>query len=292
MKRTNLALLPVLVPVLVIAAALAPSTALGQEPLSGFPEGETKPFHLELGAAWASFDTQAGLYLQNAQGIGGMLDFEQLFGLPANSVTFSGTGWWRWGKRSSIEIGWISFDRSGTKTLTEDITWGEYTIKAQGSVDAAFKSREAYVGYRYDFWQDERVRVSGTIGFGLTKISGSLSASGKVVKPDGTEISGISNREFSLSGPIPLIGFDVDAAISKKVTCTFTFRGIGINLDEISGNVISSYLGVKWYFHPNLGVSGGFSVDKQTLRHYNTGDYDARANFMQSGMKLYLIGSF
>lgn len=286
MKKHTLALL------LVLAAALAPASLRAQEPLSGFPEGETKPFHLELGAAWASFDTQAGLSVQNAQGIGAMLDFEQLFNLPANSATFSGTGWWKWGKKSYIELGWISFDRSGTRGLTEDITWGEYTIKANATVDASFKSREIYVGYRYDFWQDERVRVSGTIGFGLTKISGSLSASGQIVKPDGTVLSSVSDKEFSLSGPIPLIGFDVDAAVSPCVTATFTFRGIGINIDTISGNVISSYLGVKWYFHPNLGVSGGLSVDKQTLRHYDTGDYTARASFMQSGVKLYLIGSF
>jgi len=282
-----------LTPVLVLAAALVTGgAARAAEPLSGFPEGETKPFHIELGGAFAAFDTQAGLGSQTGQGVGMMIDFEQFFGLSPNATSFSGTGWWKWGKKSYVEVGYIGFNRTGSKTLTQDITWGQYTIKANASMEAAFKTREIYVGYRYDFWQDPRVRVSGTIGFGMTRMTASLSANGTVVLPDGSVIPGIVDSSFTVNGPIPLLGFDVDAAISKKVTVTLYLRGIGINLDEIAGNIVSSYLGVKWYFHPNLGVSGGLSADKQTLHRFVTGDYTARASFVQSGAKLFVIGSF
>ncbi len=271
-------------------ALLAPSS-LGAQ--SNFSEADNGRIHLELGGMFASFDTQAGLSAtKSGLNVGAMLDFEQIFNVPVNKTTFRGDGWWRVGKKSRIDFGYDQFTREGQRTLTEDITWGDYTIKANALADGLVDVTNIWLGYRYDFWQEEHVRISGTIGIDYLNFKTSVSADGTVVKPDGTVLSGIRDAVFQVKAPVPLLGFQVDGAISRHFTAGIFFRAIAVNVDNVSGYVVWTGLGLRYYPLANFGIGTAVESESIRLKKYAKESYEAQATYAVNGLRFFVIAGF
>ncbi len=274
-----------------LAFALSTPTSLSAQ--SEFPDAETGRLHFELGGMLASFDTQAGVSATGkAVSVGGSLDFERIFNVPVNETTFRGTGWWRVGKKSYIDFGYDNFSREGSRTLAQDITWGDYTIKGNAIVDGLVDTQNIWLAYRYDFWQEKHVRISGTIGIDYLKFKTGVSASGTVVLPDGSVQSGLTDSYYQLKAPVPLLGLQVDGAISRHFTAGFFLRGIAVNVDNVSGYVVWTGLTLRYYPLSNFGIGASGEVQNIRLKKYEGDTYSAKASYSVNGLRLFVIAGF
>jgi hypothetical protein len=279
---------------ILVAVATALSLSAGISTAADFPEGAQKAFQFELGTAWDSFDTVARMDYTRG-GIltaGTSVDFEKLLDVPVMEQHFRGTGQWRFSTVSYVQVAYESIRREGQRALTEQIVWGDTTFGLGGQIDGKFNSDEAYLGYRFDAFRADNVRVGLTIGFSYWDIESSLAGQGTATKPDGTVVTGNFEKAFSVKAPVPVIGLASEGAISKDFTFGFYFRGLFIRLSDISGGELQGGLNVKWYATKNFGATFGVDITSIQLKKYVKDDQTFSARYMFAGPRLSLVAAF
>jgi hypothetical protein len=276
------------------AAAAALFLSAGISTAADFPEGAQKPFQFDLGTAWDSFDTVARMDYTRGGVLtaGTSVDFEKLLDVPVMEQHFRGTGQWRFTKVSYIQVAYESIRREGQRNLTEQIVWGDTKFGLGAQIDGKFNSNEAYLGYRFDAFRADNVRVGLTIGFSYWNIDSSLTGQGTATKPDGTVVTGSFEKAFSVKAPVPVIGLASEGAISKDFLFGFYARGLFINLTDVSGGEIQGGFNVKWYATKNFGVSLGVDITSVQLKKYVKDDQIFSAKYMFAGPRLSLAAAF
>ena len=280
----------------VLVAAVAVLLVLaGSASAADFGDGANKRFQFELGGAWSSFDTEASLTVKGQGGQvsgGAVLDFEKILNIPVTDTHFKGSGQWRFSNVSYVQVGFESIAREGQRVLDEDVTWGDVTYSADAMIDGRFDTDEFYLGYRWDGFKADNVKVGFTIGFSYLMVKGALNGSGTLTKPDGTHQSGSFERGFDLKAPVPVIGIAMEGAISSKVTFGFGFRALYISTSEFGGGIIQAGAKVKWYVIPNFGVGGGLEVSSIRINKYVDGNENYTARYNYAGPVLFLVAAF
>lgn len=259
-----------------------------------FPEGAEKPFQFDLNYVWDSFDTTARLDVSRAgvASVGTTIDFEKLLDVPVMQSHFRGSGEWRFSRVSYVQVSYESVRRAGERVVDESITWGDTTFKAGGRVDGSFDSDEAYLGYRWDAFRADNVRLGFTIGFSYYDLAGSLSGQADVTKPDGSVQHGSFEKGFAVKAPVPVIGLVGEGAISKSFSFSFYARALALRVDNFSGATVSGGLAVKWYATPNFGAVAGADITSIRIRKYVDGNETYSGSYGYSGPRLGLLVSF
>lgn len=273
-----------------LALAVAASTAGAAD----FPEGYQNRFQFELGGAWDSFNTEARLDVtrDNFASAGATIDFEKLLDVPVMEQHFRGIGQWRFSNVSYIQVSFESISREGRRAIEREIVWGDTAYTAGAQLDGIFDSTEIYVGYRFDMFRADNVKVGGTIGFSYWDLEASLTGNGKVTKPDGSFEQGSFEKGFDIKAPVPVIGLAVDGAISKDVTFGFYVRALFLNLEEASGGTLSGGINAKWYVTKHLGVGGGLDISTIRIDEYRKNDKVFSATYSFAGPRLFVAASF
>jgi hypothetical protein len=277
---------------LAIAAVLLLATAAATA--ADFPEAANKPFQFELGTAWDSFDTQAGLdYSRNGLiSAGTRIDFENLLDIPVMNTHFKGVGQWRFSQVSYVQVGYENVNREGQRILSDQIVWGDTTYGAGGLLDGKFKSTEVYLGYRYDAFKADNVRLGTTIGFSVWSLKTSLSGEGQVTGTDGTVLTGIFEKAVSVKAPVPVIGLVGEGAISSHFVFGFYARALFIRLSDISGGEVQGGLNLKWYLNDTFGLVGGVDITSLQIKKYVQGNVTFAGQYVYTGPRLAVSASF
>jgi hypothetical protein len=274
--------------VFVIAATslLRPATVS-----AGFPGDYPDRFQIQVSGTTATLDTQVGLGTE-AGGLNSILVFEDLFNLPLHDGYFQGEGSWKCGGRSHIDVGYLDVNRTAERQISEDVEFGKYTFQAGAQVEAFFGSRFAYVAYRHDFLQLEQVRISGSFGISSTKLSARLSSAGGILDENGQPVVGERTSEGKLALPVPLLGFQVDWAVSKRSAIQVFSRVIFIELEDLRGGMAQNTIRYHYYIVRNAALGVGYDAIRCSLQKYRTDDYTLRATYGIQGLTLYLRGAF
>ena len=262
---------------------------------SDFPEAVDQPVVIQLAGVWNSFDTQARLDVTGRNGlatVGTTLDLEQLFGVPTTQVDFRGDGSWRISKRNYIDFGYSGMNRSGTREITEDIVWNGYTFKAGASVAGKFDNYYAYVGWHYDIFRADNIKVWAGLSIAYEHFETGLNGQASITLPDGTITKGAVVADYSAGLPAPLIGLGVTGAISKSWTFNFYTRAIGFSSTDLGGSIIETGLSFGWYPTSHFGVVGGADATKLTLKKYVNNNQTISAGYAYVGPRLGLAVGF
>ena len=272
-----------------VALVLAPA-ARG----SDFPEAADQPVVIQLAGVWNSFDTQARLDVSRGglASAGTSIDLEQLLGVPTTQVDFRGDGSWHVSKRNYVDFGYSALNRSGGRAIEQDIVWNGYTYKAGVSVDGRFNNYYAYVGWHYDIFQAENVKVWGGLSIAYEHFDMGLAGQAQITNPDGTITKTASSNDYSIGLPAPLIGLGFSGALSKQWTMDFYTRAIGFSSSDFAGSVIQTGLSFAWYPTKNFGVVGGVDFNKLSIRKYKNDTQTVSASYSYSGPRLGLVVGF
>jgi hypothetical protein len=247
---------------------------------------------------WVDFggsanDVTTTASLSGAAGIGATIDFEDIFNLPGNKSTFRMLGTWRISEmRRYIDFGFVNIDRSGSRVVEDDIIWGDNTFLAGGQVTAEFKTQFVYVAFRYDFLHEEKVHIAGSAGASVTSLTAGLSGNGNVTGPGGP-ISGEFSNETSITAPVPMVGFNVDWAITKRLIFRSYTRFFWIKIDPVNGFMNDSGVHLNWLFVRHFGVGLGYDKNEIRIKEVEVnGDDTGKFDYSVSGFGLYLNLAF
>lgn len=277
-----------------IALVLALAFATPSVRAADYPEGAKNRFQLELGGAWDSFDTEASLGA-TGNGLvkaGATIDFERLLDIPVMQQHLRATGQWRFSKVSYVQASYERIGREGRRVIDASVDWDDATYTAGGQLDGKFDSEELYLGYRFDAFRADNVKVGATIGFSRWAIDASLEGSGYVTKPDGSTESGFFTKGFDIKAPVPVLGLVVDGAISKDVLFSFYVRALFLRLESVGGGTLSGGISAKWYVTNHLGVGGGLDVSTIKINDYEKDNKTFSASYSFAGPRIFVVASF
>src|SRR5262245_6992222 len=118
-------------------------------------------------------------------------------------------------RRRYIDFGYEDITRSGTRTINQDIVFGDYRILQGAGVTARFSTGFIYAAFRYDFLHQEAVRISGSAGLTYINLRTSLEAGASFVQGPNVPVSGEFKARESAWAPVPMIGANLDWALAR-----------------------------------------------------------------------------
>lgn len=275
-------------------ASIAAATMLIAAPRAHAEEFANKiPDRVWVDVGGAINELTTDVSLTGKQGIGATIDFEDVFDLPGSKTTFQLQGTVRVSeKRRWVDFGYVNIARSGGRQIQQDIQWGDYLFAAGATVQAEFNTQFIYGAFRYDFLHEEKIRISGSAGLSWTDIGTKLAGNATFDNGSGP-VAGSYDVKESIGAPVPLVGLNVDWALTKGLVLRSYNRFFRIKVTDIDGGLYETGIHLNWYFIRNLGIGLGFDRVQVKLNEYKTSQGDkAKAGYTISGIGLYATLAF
>jgi hypothetical protein len=246
---------------------------------------------VDFGGSTNDLSTSAALTGQAGAGVA--IDFEDVFDLPGTKNTFRLFGTWRISaNRRYMDFGYVSINRSGGKIIDEDINWGDYVFAAGARVDAEFNTRFIYAAFRYDFLHEDKVHIAGSAGASVTTLKAALTGNGNVTGPSGP-VSGEFTNESSITAPVPMVGINLDWAITNRLFLRTYNRFFWLNISSVNGVMQENGVHLNWLFTRHFGAGLGFDRNQIKIKEVTINQDDkAKFDYIVSGLALYLNLAF
>ena len=270
-------------PMAVVGAALFISMAArAQEAIPNNP-ALTDKFYFYVGAFVPKTSTSASLESSNA-GAGAVIDFERALGMATQRVVPDAAFRWRFGERWRLEAEYFELNRSGDKTLGQDITWNGQPIAAGTEVLSKFNFNDIRTSVGYSFFKRQDKELGVSFGFhvasydvGLQAVTGAAAAAGDQAK--------------RILAPLPVLSAYGQFALTDEWSVGGRLDRFTMTYDRYNGNITS--IGVDVNYQPFRHVGFGLAYRSLFIILKATGpDFAAEFNQTFQGPLLYVNASF
>jgi hypothetical protein len=235
---------------LIAAAAFAQAPAARADEAPNLLED---PFYLALGTYIVDSDTEARLDGRTGQGTS--VDWERTFG-GGDVTRFRVDGQWRFADRHKARFMWFSTSRDATRTLEEDIDWGDETFPVNARVNGEFGFDVYELTYEYAFLRRENYEVSASLGLHYTSLE--LTMSARAESSGGTLNADISEKG-SVGAPLPVIGLRGQWSLPYDLWIDLGAQYFALSIDEYDGSLSDLRATVVWQPRTWLGIGLGYN---------------------------------
>jgi hypothetical protein len=266
------------VPLPSLASLSAPSAIVSSEgPQIPNHPSLTDTWYFGLGTTFLNSNTQAEL--SGSSGAGGVIDFEDAFGLAENKWAPEALARWRFSERWRLEFEYFSLNRSNSRTTQNDITWGDTTIPAGTNVKGSFDTTVLRVSCGYSFFKTQDKELGVALGFHVTKFEAGLDA------------PGFSTKDGKVLAPLPVVSMYGQFALTDEWAVQGRLDALRIQYDPFYGNVLS--IGVDALYQPWRHL--GFGIGWRTLQisgGVSASDWEGDITTEYTGPILFASSSF
>jgi hypothetical protein len=140
----------------------------------------------------------------------------------------------RLGQRWKIEAEYLSLKRSGTRTATRTINWGDNTYPIGATINSSFDSDIYRLSGGYSFIKDSQRELGVALGVHATDFAASLSAAA-----GGT-------RAADTLAPLPTIGVYGAYAFSPQWLVSGRFDYFSLKYEDYDGSLANLSIGVDY----------------------------------------------
>jgi len=239
----------------------------------------------------------AGLFIggQNSDlkvvkdGIGGVLNLQDLFNLDTNQFSFRLDSSYRFNDNHAVELSFYRIINNGYTDKGVHFTWGDKEIIASGELSSHFNTDIYKVNYLYSFYHSNKVEMKLTAGIHITTID--LGFEGKFTDKENPDDTKESSKEISTLAPLPVVGYRMQYAITPAWVVNFGIDYFYLSFSGFSGGMSDLLLGIDYHIFKNFGI--GVSVNSTKL-HFKMIDDDMTYNLVHStvGALFYLNVNF
>jgi hypothetical protein len=212
--------------------------------------GQWDKLRIQLGGFTSRSSSEITLNNTNS-GVGVAIDLENTLNVQSKFDTVRLDALYRWGQteRHQIEFHYFESNRSGTRTLSQNLEIGDITYPAGATLNTGLDLSFANVDYAYAVLQDDRVRLALSAGLHVTGIG---------LKINSDLGSGFQEEE-SFTAPLPVIGFRFDVATAKNWKLLSRVDLFYLEYDEFTGGLADTYFGVEWNPFKHVGFGLGYN---------------------------------
>jgi hypothetical protein len=218
------------------------------------------PFRFTVGAFYASTSTVARL--DASGGVGVDVNFEDALGLDDRKLVAEGAMYWRFTKRWHLDVSYFGVTRRATRTISQDIEWGDQVFPTGAEVDSSFRLSDLRTAVGYSFFRTSDKEVGIGLGLHATGMRARL-----------TDAAGNVGEAGDITAPLPVASFYANVALTNTWAMTTRADWLSLSYDDYSGDIRYVALDIIYQPFRNFGFGFGWhslitnlSVDKTDWR--------------------------
>lgn len=230
-------------------------------------------FNIRLGAFITSLDTTAQLN-STYYGKGTSVDFEKVLGLDTSNTVFRFDGSWRFLPRHQLVLSYMEIDRSGSKTLNQNVQWGNNIYLAGLKAQSNWNTTQTNLYYRYSFVQTDKGEFGGSIGVSYVQQTGRIQGWAQAA---GTSYQYYANRQGSIDAPVPVIGLFGTYEFTPKFSMSGDIQYLQVNISGVDGKYTDARLTFDYFPWKTTGFGLGYLYDSLNVgssKNSWDGDFD------------------
>jgi len=208
-------------------------------------------FRLSLGGFYAESQTQARLST-NSGGAGVDVSFEDTLGLEARKLIGEASMYWRFAEHWRVDLDYFSLNRSASRPLSADVTWGGNTYTAGTVVNSQFKISDLRAALGYSFFR----RTDKELGIGVGLHSTALKAS--------VDAAGIGAKSESVTAPLPFLSLYANFALTDTWALSMRTDWLSLAYDKYSGGIRATAFDIV--YQPFKNVAFGVGLHTLTFK--------------------------
>ena len=261
-----------LIPLTLALGLVAPSMALA----ANDPWDAT--FTVQLGGFRADADTTVRLDAENRNGT--EVSFESTLGVQRTKTLPELQFVWRFNPRHALEGSLVSLKRSGSRTLSGSIDFGDVTFPVSSTVDSSFDSDIVRVAYRYSPIHENGNELALLLGLHYTRLSTSISSA-----------AGTISDSASVNVPLPTLGVRGSARFADNWRVVGFGQALKLKIGDYDGELLNGSVGVEWAFLPQAYAGVAYNSYHYKLESQK-GNARGRFEFDFDGPSVYAAWSF
>jgi len=188
--------------------------------------------------------------------VGAKINLEDDLGMDTKSDVFRLDGHYRFTDAHKIEFAYYAINTSGSKTISKDLNFDGATYKAGANISSYLDVDIYKINYSYSFYHNEKVELSLGAGFHIMDISTGLSGNATV---NGSAES-YTTDNVDVLAPLPVVGFDLDYAVTPRFHIRGSVDYFGISIDQYSGSLTDVLIAADYQAFDNFGIGIGLNV--------------------------------
>jgi len=237
------------------------------------PDLLTDPFNVALGTFILNSETK--VRLDGDTGTGTPIDWERALGDDGDQTRFRIDGFWRFADRHKLRFLWFNSATSESRSIEEEIEWGDVTYPVNARVKAEFDFDIYELAYEYAFLRRENYELSGSFGLHWTTMALALSGEASVV--GGEPHTGSVRKEGNVDLPLPVIGLRGLWNLSHNFWLDASAQFFALSIDEYDGSLMDLRASLLWQPSKWVGLGIGynqFDVDVDIDKDQFKGEID------------------
>jgi hypothetical protein len=167
----------------------------------------------------------------------------------------------RLGERWRVELEYFSLRRSGERSGSREIVWGDTVFPVSATLRSQFDSDILRVSAGYSFLKDERTEVGAVLGLHATRFRLALEGAMTV---EGESDSGAGEAEEALV-PLPTLGLYGKRDFAPRWSVAGRIDYFTLNTGDFGGGLLNGMIAFGYRFTDRFGLSAGYRYVDYTL---------------------------
>jgi hypothetical protein len=212
-------------------------------------------FIVDAGWFLMSTDMRVRVDGETSDELGSDVDFDDTFGI-GDFDRFRAEGSWRIAPRHIVRAMYFQNNRSGTRTIEQDIDFQGATYPVGATVNAGSELTVAQLSYEYAFLRRENYELAGGIGVHYVDLGLTLDAT--VTSQGGTASRSIDG-DASTQAPLPVLGLRWTWRLPYNFYVSAQAQYFYLEFDPYSGSLIDLKANVVWQMTDHVGIGVGYN---------------------------------
>lgn len=265
----------------------------------GLVASAVTPAAAETDHLWPTFTVDAGSYTVSTSDkikvngeidvIGREINVGTDIGLPEDKTLLSLKLEWAFADRHSLNFGYWSLDRSGSRSLAREVEIGGvvFPVGADASLDLTATTIDAT--YTYWFVRGERFGFGGSFGLVYLGLDADASAS---VRLGGTGGTVSESASASTDLPVPMVGVALKGSPWSRLVLYGRAAFLpSVTVGDYSGQAGAYSFGADFYVWGPLAVGASFEGTYYDA-DIEAGNWNGSVDLSSNGFRFYLKAGF
>lgn len=234
---------------------------------------------LQLGGFLMTTDTSVRLD-GSTRRTGTEIDLERDLGFDdANRFRFDGL--WRISPRHHLRGQWFRLDRSGERSASRDVDFGDIVIPVNASVSADLNTWVGELAYEYAFKRGKNHEIAASIGAHM--ISFDLELAATLGGPGNLQTR---SEKADTSAPLPVVGLRGMWRLGGNVYLNSTAQYFEATIDPYDGYIEDFRAELIWMPWKHFGFGGGYNFFRAHV-DVDEDRFDGALSWEYSGITLF-----
>jgi hypothetical protein len=215
----------------------------------------TSNFSIDLGLYYPSREVELSVDgpLNSVQGD---IDFDKQLGLKKSDDLVALNFLWQFGEKWNLGAQYFESDGQRSKTLEEDIEWGEYVFGADTGVAAGLDFRLIRTFFGRNF--DSADHHDFGIGIGIHYLEIGAFIEGLAIVNG--EQAGFRRESVKAAAPLPNIGAWYVRSLSERWALRARYDWLSVDVGDYDGTLINASAGISYSFSSHFGLGLSYNL--------------------------------